>query len=307
MKGRFHIKKAFTLLLTMLMLLSMAACGKDSSTGKDNPSPNNSADSGESTSPSAFDLGQYCQAYWAGGIESQLENDEWAYQIIHGDSGKKAQVTIYNYLGTSTSITIPDTIDGYPVTVLVNGYPRFAKNMNTEDITNIEFPDTLFLITSGMLDSTAWYDNQPDGPVYAGNVLYNYKGTVPDGTSFSVADGTTGITAEAFKYATGLTSLTMPDTVVNIESYAFLDCSNLEQIRLSKELRYLDSKVFFGCDSLVEIHIPQKIYFLHDEAFSDSTINKIYYEGDEATWNDLCDRSDLTNTIDIVFNQVMPD
>lgn len=300
------MKKFLVLILSALMLLSMVACGKDGGSEK---SQTSSLDASTPSEKPAVDLGRYCQEPLDGAAKvDQCENDEWAYQIIYSKYSPDAQVTIGNYLGTSASIVIPDTIDGYPVTKLANNNPRdsFIKNMDMKEVTHIEFPDTLYFITGGMLDDTAWYENQPDGPVYAGRILYKYKGTMVGDTSFEVADGTTGISGSAFSGKSGLKELIMPDTVVHIGAYAFKDCSNLERVRLSKELRYVGTHIFEDCDLLKELYVPQKVY-LFAETFGESEIYTIYYEGDEAAWNKLSKRSRLSESFNMQYNQVMPE
>jgi len=57
-------------------------------------------------------------------------------------------------------------------------------------------------------DGTAWYNNQPNGLVYAGLVAYKYKGSIQE-TSIELKDGTKGIANSAFMTC-GMTSVTIP-------------------------------------------------------------------------------------------------
>lgn len=74
---------------------------------------------------------------------------------------------------------------------------------------------------------TPWYDNQPDGLVYAGNVAYAYKGNMPQNTSIYIKEGTTSITGYAFDNCSSLVSVIIPTTVKSIGNWAFADCSDL--------------------------------------------------------------------------------
>lgn len=306
------MKRLLILLLAMAMLLSMAACGPDDDAEReDNPSPNNNFTSSVSpTEPetTAVDLGQYCQEGVDGWYKTDtLENDEWSYWIRHSKTGKTDHAIIIQYLGTDTSIVIPDSIDGYPVTQFrTYGGGGLAKNLDKTDITSIEFPDTLYFITAGLLDDTAWYKNQPDGPVFAGNVLYKYKGTLPEGTSYTVDDGTVGIAGRAFDRQKGLKELTVPDTVVCIGNKAFANCPSLEKINLSKELRDLGGWVFEESNLLKELYISEKLYYFDRNAFDGSEIWNVYYAGDQTAWNKLCDRSHFSDSLNLHYNQVLP-
>lgn len=70
--------------------------------------------------------------------------------------------------------------------------------------------------------NTAWYNNQPDGLVYAGKVAYKYKGTMPSNTSIVLKEGTLGIACSAFSGCSGLTSITIPNSVTSIGGSAFV-------------------------------------------------------------------------------------
>ena len=55
---------------------------------------------------------------------------------------------------------------------------------------------------------TKRYDSKPNGMVYAGPVAYKYKGTIPQGTSVNIKNGTLGIAEQCFLDCTGLVSIT---------------------------------------------------------------------------------------------------
>ena len=86
---------------------------------------------------------------------------------------------------------------------------------------NLKLPASVSFIDYGAFASTPWFDALPDGPVYLNNVLYTYKGEVPEDTSFTVKEGTVMITAEAFGWQWGLTQLTVPDSVEIVGGDAF--------------------------------------------------------------------------------------
>ena len=107
--------------------------------------------------------------------------------------------------------------------------PSYAFS-DCKRLTSIIVPDSVTSIGFWAFGGTAWYNNQPDGLVYAGKVAYIYKGTMPSNTSIVLKEGTLGITEAAFQGCTGLTSITIPDSVTSIGKYAFYDCSGLTSI-----------------------------------------------------------------------------
>ena len=96
-------------------------------------------------------------------------------------------------------------------------------------------------------EGTAWYYYQPDGLVYAGKVVYKYKGTMPEGTSIVLEEGTLGITGSAFYGCSGLTSITIPNSVTSIGNSAFYGCSGLTSITIPNCLTTIGSNAFSGC------------------------------------------------------------
>ena len=105
-----------------------------------------------------------------------------------------------------TSVTIPDSVTSI-------GSNSFY---GCTGLTSITIPDSLANIEGYAFNNTAWYNNQPDGMVYAGRVAYKYKGTMPDNTSIIIRDGTKGIAGSAFERCNGLRSVIIPDSVTSI-------------------------------------------------------------------------------------------
>ena len=96
---------------------------------------------------------------------------------------------------------------------------------------------------TGGLERTNWYENQPDGIVYLGNILYKYKGTMPENTIIKIKEGTKGIASNAFSGCTGLTSVTIPNSVSTI-GRAFYNCTNLKTITIPESVYRIDYSAF---------------------------------------------------------------
>jgi len=120
-------------------------------------------------------------------------------------------------------------------------------------LTSVTIPNSVTSIGSGSFDGTTWYDNQPDGVVYAGKVAYKYKGTMPANTSITLKEGTVIIASRAFYRCTGLTSISIPNSVTTIGDQAFYHCNGLTSITIPISLTLIEPEVFIGCTGLTKV------------------------------------------------------
>ncbi len=132
----------------------------------------------------------------------------------------------------------------------------------------VPIPSSVTSIESNAFSGTAWYDNQPDGLVYVGNFVYNYKGEMPANNHIVIKDGTIGIANSAFNYCSSLTSVTIPNSVKCIGDRTFDGCSNLISVSIGNSVTSIGSFSFSGCSGLTSITIPNSVTSIANNAFS---------------------------------------
>ena len=135
-----------------------------------------------------------------------------------------------------TSITIPNSV------TIIGEYAFY----NCTGLTSITIPNSVTSIESYAFEGTAWYNNQPDGVVYAGKVLYKYKGTMPSNRSITIKDETLGIAGGAFYNCSDLTSITIPNSVTSIGDGAFSGCTGLKTVINFSNLTFSEGSEDYG-------------------------------------------------------------
>ncbi len=155
------------------------------------------------------------------------------------------------------SIIIPDGVTNI-------GYGAFRC---CESLGDIIIPDNLTNIGLYAFDETSWYNNQPDGVVYLGKIVYKYKGDMPEDTKITLKDGTIGIAGEAFWYCDTLKSIKLPDSLTSIGEGAFAYCLSLEGITIPDSVTSIGLGAFMFCQSLTSINIPDGLTSIEDDTF----------------------------------------
>ena len=183
-----------------------------------------------------------------------------------------------------TSITIPNSVtnighnafygcSGLTSVTIGNGVTSIGIGafLDCTRLTSITIPDSVTSIGSSAFSGTAWYNNQPDGLVYAGKVAYKYKGTMPNNTSIVLKEGTLSIGDSAFEGRSELTRVTIPNSVSSIGSCAFKGCAGLQRgltsVTIGNSVTSIGDSAFYGCKKLTSITIPNSVASIGDWAF----------------------------------------
>lgn len=173
-----------------------------------------------------------------------------------GNSVTTIGETAFSYCNGLSSVIIPNS-------VISIGAQAFA---NCTQLAMVNIPNSVNYIGGDAFINTIWYNNQPDGLVYAGMVAYKYKGTMPDETSIILRDDCTGVAGLAFYECAGLTSILMPNSVVTIGEKAFSK-SGLTSVIIPNLVTSLHDGVFKECLDLTSVNIPNSVTVIDYDAF----------------------------------------
>jgi len=132
----------------------------------------------------------------------------------------KIEICAFQDCFSLSSITIPNSVDSI-------GSCAFE---NCLSLSSIIIPDSVTYIGAGAFANTNWEwgeYSQTDRAIYINDILYKYKGFVPDGI-LKVQKGAKSISCCAFQDCCNLNSIIFPDSVIKIHPYAFHKCDTIE-------------------------------------------------------------------------------
>ena len=154
-----------------------------------------------------------------------------------------------------------------------------ADALSMTDIEEIIIPENsklcAFYVTN-YFRKLPWYKNQPNGPVYLGNMLLEYKGTMPVNTTVTVKNGTYAINENAFYNQKNMVEIIVPDSVERIGYNAFYgtewfnDKPYYEPVYIGKVLYFYNFpwRPAEDYDIKDELVIPEGIVSISSTAFS---------------------------------------
>jgi hypothetical protein len=232
------------------------------------------------------------------------QESEFRYSTIGGT------VTIYFYTGNGGYVSIPETINGLPVTAISDnmtwGYWPIVEPSVVEipgSVTNIggvafyDFSD----LTSITVDPANPAYGSLDGVLFdkLQTTLFRFPTSGRSG-QYQIPASVTNIGPDAFNACTGLCSVTIPDGVVSIERApvgydgqgAFSWCG-LTNVTIPQSISSIPDYAFAGCPSLREVALPKGLKSIGSGAFwSCASLTAVYSKGNAPTvqwnsfWND---------------------
>ena len=132
------------------------------------------------------------------------------------------------------------------------------------------------------VDSTNSKYKSSDGILFnkTGTTLIKYPPALTN-TSYTVPEGVTTISSNAFASAKNLNTINLPASLETIGNSAFSNCISLKNVNMPRVLTIGDS-AFSGCTSIDEILIPQSTTSVGSSAFSSCTALKKVVFNDSA-------------------------
>lgn len=168
---------------------------------------------------------------WSGGDNSYLLNSAGEPYCIYSYSlDDNNNATITGYKGNIKNLTLPETIDGYPVVAIGKGV--FKGNTYLSSVNMGDNITSLGEETFANCSNLSW-------------VTFSQKlQTIPK---------------MCFAGCSSLSRVEIPDSVTTIEEGAFAKCTDLASVKLSNNLKKMSAHAFYNDDLIQSIHIPKSL------------------------------------------------
>lgn len=178
-------------------------------------------------------------------------------------------ITIIDYVGSDKTVTIPDSIDGKPVT-RIKSY-AFHGNEYVEEII---VPDSVTEIQGDAFKNCAKLKTVKLPKNLKGLYHCTFK-NCPSLTDVTIPEGVTFIGTNAFQDCTALQKIEIPASVKKLKDGAFQGCTRLSEVTLHNGLLYLSFDAFNGCTDLQQITLPNSLKMIKSRAFKNSGLQTI--------------------------------
>ena len=162
---------------------------------------------------------------------------EFTYKLMENGT-----YCVSGYQGDEAEVTIPDTYNEIPVTVLFD--QLFAGH---EEITSVRIPETVTDLGEFLFDGCL-------------NLHH-----------LDLPAGLTSLWGYTFARC-GLEEIILPDKLTSLPPFAFKDCKQLKRVVCGKGMKKIYAWVFGGCDQLKELNFGPNVQ-ISPEAFQTKVLN----------------------------------
>ena len=242
-------------------------------------------------------------------------------------------IEVYGCSDDTTSLIIPETIDGMPVTAVARygfqccsitsvtipksvktiGYYSFSMCSNLKSVTlpsslevmemhtfeycksldTVSFPGNLIKIHDNCFESTPWLEAQRQK-----DPLVIVNGALIDAATtkgaVTVPSSVKYVSPSAFARNNDVTSVVFPTSVTEVGDNTFFMCENLTSVDI-KGAAYIGIMAFDYCNRLSELKLSGKLTKIDEYAFSDINSHAtITFYGTKDKWESVSKPSDAS-------------
>lgn len=187
--------------------------------------------------------------------------DDGTYKNFKYTVTDENSAVIIKYTGNESSVKIPESVNGYPVTEI--GDSVFKGNFSLK---KTEIPDGVKTIGDYAFNDCTGLESItiPESVEKIGKSAFFYCTRLEN---VNVSDGIKTIGDGAFFGCYSLKSFKITESVNSVGEYAFGRCSELKSVTVENGIKSVSNQMFADCNSLNEIVLPNSIESIGRRAF----------------------------------------
>ncbi|MEI8342713.1 MAG: leucine-rich repeat domain-containing protein, partial [Verrucomicrobiota bacterium] len=198
-----------------------------------------------------------------------------AVELVYQYEISKSQVSITGYIGLGGAVTLPTSLEGFPVTS--TGTSAFAGCTTLTSITLspkvTSIGDSTFAGCTNLTSVTI-----PAKVANIGNYAFKSCSKL---ASITIPAKVTSIGTGTFDLCTGLTSITIPSSITSLGDLAFAFCTGLTTVTIPDSITSIGAGAFADCSKLSSAifrgNAPTMAAGVFDRTASDFTL--YYFSG----------------------------
>ena len=245
------MKRALLILLSVMMLFGLTACG-----GAEPQVSDVAPQTTTTAEPSIDSIIKKAE------LQYPASNDQFKYNVYD------TYVEITEYIGSATAdkVVVPHTLDNLPVYVV--GRDTFGSSCK---IKSVVFEDGIHKLSCEFgMNTTLQSATLPATVEFVHGVFRNCYGlksvVIPEGVGYLMG---------TFEHCHALKEVKLPSTLVSIGSNTFAYCKELSSVVISEGLTSIGTEAFAGCKALKTLVLPKSLTKLDEDVFLSSGLQTI--------------------------------
>ena len=297
------MKKAISLILSVVMIISIVAGVDLSAYAVMSESYTYTVENGEAT----ISLSSYSSPTPSGKITIPSEIDGYPVtrigdfyncteitNIVIPNSVKSISNNAFQDCTGLVSVTIPSSVEEIEHRAFMNCFNLQNVTIengvkvisawvfyNCSSLKNITLPESLEVIYGTSFYScnnltTITVDTDNPNFFSQDGVLFNKSKDkliiYPQGKNeetYSIPSGVENVGSSAFRNCSNLKAISIPNSIIDIGAYSFTNCSNISEITIPNSVITIGESAFEECSSITKIKIPVSVASIGEGAFSD--------------------------------------
>lgn len=203
-----------------------------------------------------------------GDEENDGERLVWSPQ----DSGfeykvENGNVTIVSWTNPSDMLTVPEKLNGYPVTALGAG-----AFMQQTQLKQVIIPEGVTRIGAHCFEGCEALAQVPLPSTLT--ELDDYAFSRSGLSELTFSENMARVGGHCFEGCPALSHVTLPPTLTSVEEYAFSN-TGLTNLEISEGVTYISAHCFEGCQALTQVNLPSTLTEIGSYAFCNSGLTEL--------------------------------